>query len=875
MIIETYKHFHKEIEVFGGLSLRAIVELGILVIGLVLCALKLKLALNSPLLIVLSLFATTIAAFIIKRSRSNEEAGFYSSFLTYPLHNHLYFAKTNSDGYNSMEDELGITKIQDDYFINKDNSHYAVFKLNQALALNRLNTADAKHFIQAWKHFLIEFKSINKPDTLSINIQGNKLSFISKSQGRWINQKWEPQIEFYIILEQLNSHYSSIPWYKIPIIKSLFPYKPSLSEQEEEQANLSFKVREIIKRFEMLNLKLELLTGDKLNKFLQDYTSYDYASSGIIMEDSNQYIKHQNTYSKTLELLQLPDSGELDFWLKDFYRYFQTDFILSLQLNHRDASEDRRRAESRSKIIQELSRKVFASSQILIQENNKIAQKLLENPYSFDLSLSLTLIADSPEKLSQELANISRASKTALWANMDRRQCQAFLASFPFSSHNPIRHFVNLDLAAASFPFLRNALGTSQGFLWAYDIEDRSTIYLDEYNSNEFNNRGFNFIGDSGSGKTVAAKLAIKRRLEDPSRSFYILDNTEDGWQFFIDYHGGNIVEIDKFTELKSQESLFTPLFLPQDLSNFNLESHLDRCINLLSLFDNYSGISIAEKQFLNLSLRELYSQKSQPKFSDLYYLWKNNSFSQDSLTINKWLNLIAPYCHQAQGIYAKLLDGEKAILDNQKRLILFTFSKLERDQSYLTIALSLIANFLTQKIIFDKQSHTTFVVDEAWKIFQNKSNDKGKEILTHFARAGRGLDLGLWTISQKPNDLPREVHSSASCTVAFQLKESNDRAELAAAASLSDNEKLLLSNPLIYNSGTALMKTTRASGLINFDLSPEEFWVCNSTRALVNQRKAIFSEIISSAQNITPALRQEAAKETINILIKNAKTQQ
>jgi hypothetical protein len=267
------------------------------------------------------------------------------------------------------------------------------------------------------------------------------------------------------------------------------------------------------------------------------------------------------------------------------------------------------------------------------------------------------------------------------------------------------------------------------------------------------------------------------------------------------------------------------------------------------------------EKSFLTQSLKALYQSNAGPCLSDLYKFW---SVSEHELS-KKWLEIIAPYSCVTNGIYSKLMDGNEAYLDTQSRLILFTFSKLNRDSNFLPVSLYLVSNFINQKVLYEKKSKITLVIDEAWKIFTGKHSERGKELLSHFARAGRGLDLGLWNISQKPSDLPREIHSSASATLCFQLKEANDRAEITAYSSLNMNERNLLESPALFEAGTALLKTTRASGLIKMALDPYEQILCNSNRDFVNERNRLFLESIKNHNNTA-----EAAYQTIEVLCKH-----
>ena len=258
-------------------------------------------------------------------------------------------------------------------------------------------------------------------------------------------------------------------------------------------------------------------------------------------------------------------------------------------------------------------------------------------------------------------------------------------------------------------------------------------------------------------------------------------------------------------------------------------------------------------------TLTNLYELKSKPSLSDLYKHLEFQDYSRELSA--SYQKAIAPYCSCTKGIYAALMDGSHARISNQEKLLLITLSKVESDANYLPVALFLVMNYVSQRVVFKRETALTLIVDEAWKIFSGTKAKLGKDALSFFARAGRGMDLGLWTISQKPQDLPREVHSSASCTLCFQLKENSDKQELAAATGLSTSEARLIQHSALSEPGNCFLKTTRSAGLMHIVMDPLEACISNSTREYATKREQIFLKYLVDS-------RADAALKTVKALI-------
>jgi DNA helicase HerA-like ATPase len=277
------------------------------------------------------------------------------------------------------------------------------------------------------------------------------------------------------------------------------------------------------------------------------------------------------------------------------------------------------------------------------------------------------------------------------------------------------------------------------GVLIGYKLDDKSLVYFTPENTQFCNNKSINFIGDSGSGKSLAVKLLIKRSLaeiedceQSPKAKFIILDSTLLGWEFFTAYMGGEIYNS------------------PESFKN-------------LVLFKK------------NISLVNFHSIEKNKTLTNLYL---ENIFLQ---------------------------------IENAVR---------ELDSSiYL-------------------------VIDEAWKLIYEEENPLSKKLISKLARTGRAMNLGLWTISQKPSDLTRDIHSSAASSFIFQCKENTDKAELNSHLNLNERELKLLESQEIKDRGTALLKTSKFSGLIKFKADQDELILTNSSAEVVRERQLIFNEV-------------------------------
>ena len=898
--VKTYRNFKKQDEIYMGMSLFTLIAVVGAALSLFYIALSFKLAINSPLLLFLAIIWMLVIAIIIKSNSGDQIPGFYSSLFMHPLADLSYALKQEDKSQAEqpcIEEMIDLASLQQakDHLKAKNGDLIAVIKLANGVHWLNIDSYQKQMISKNWARFLAQMQSTsslgsyfgstnNDGDSIQAfthihRYQNSEISFKKNNNiihfkdnikiaqdyhqdwfARLIgSQKFIADYDFYLVIKhklQRNKTRNCLQE-----LRQALGLNPSITEAEieEELSLLKQKIELSLMNLRTINIKAEQLKDDALQNFCNYYHPACHNNETKEVQDKAKYLQWGDDYTQTLRISLNPESGDLNFWIKEILANIKSEAYLSLIWTHRDAYKDRRKAENKAEITRQLAKGIRSSTQAIIKENLDIAADLINQAQSYDLSIHITLKAKDLKTLQEDSLRVAKPYSGSKISGLERQQIKNYISALPFASpklKSQEQLFASSEFAGACFSFLKNELGTKSGALMGLSLENNRPVYLDEYNRSVCHNRNINFIGDSGSGKTVAAKLAVKRRLERGG-SFVIIDNTRDGWQFFVDYFGGTVVEID--TSVNSDGlGYFAPLALSDNPSTCEINKQIENAVKLLCLIKNRSNeLSVEEEFFLVRTLNKLYLKQLKPSLSDLYeFLAK-----EDSDYASSYQKAIAPYCRCTNGIYSGLMDGKAARISNNEKLLLITLSKVESDANFLPVALFLTINYVNQRVIFKRESALTLIVDEAWKIFTGTKAKLGKDALSFFARAGRGMDLGLWTISQKPQDLPREVHSSASCTLCFQLKESNDKQELIAATGLNSAEASLIQDPSLNESGNCFLKTTRSSGLIHIAMDEIEEILSNSTPSFTKNRDLLF-------QNTKAKTVQQAAREVVEELL-------
>jgi hypothetical protein len=673
------KHFSlkKDIEIFSGLSLKEIV-LGTVFLGLCLYLIQLlTIQIDSPLAIwIISSF--TFLWICYRSTKLNlSESNFFIKHISYPLS----IRNTASSYLDSISEK-------NKYLFNKQansyNKKYRIKKLINYSTASKLEINQLKHLWQKLLENILEYRNSQTEIKFKIFIKAENI-------------------------EETNLAKNTASAYKEKI------FHPYRFLEIEVNSNSE-------KTLQQINYHLELFSV--ANKISLEVISEEEDPFKNNFKERINYIK-TNEYIKCLSLKDLELENASFESLNNFLKSLSCTSELCLILQERNLNRDKSIISHKVNFLQSFTQAALSNKSHL-NSLKSLYQEVYDNNFIADLQIILKLHSPNKELLEKNILKISTKQSLISFNEANYLQKKFYtenLQNLPFLiTSKDLDHFN---------PFIEDRTCMENGALIGYKLDDKSLVYYTPENTQFCNNKSINFIGDSGSGKSLAVKLLIKRGF-NPQAKFIILDSTLLGWEFFTTYMGGEVYNS------------------PESFKN-------------LVLFKK------------NISLVNFHSIEKNKTLTNLYL---ENIFLQ------------------------------------------------------------------IENAVEELNSSIYLVIDEAWKLIYEEENPLSKKLISKLARTGRAMNLGLWTISQKPSDLTRDIHSSAASSFIFQCKENTDKAELNSHLNLNERELKLLESQEIKDRGTALLKTSKFSGLIKFQADNDELILTNSSAEVVRERQLFFNEI-------------------------------
>jgi ABC-type dipeptide/oligopeptide/nickel transport system ATPase component len=825
-MVKVYKHFNKPYEIFLGLSITKLIQI-IIVMGITLWIfISLGLSPQSPLSLIILIPLLLCFAVIIK-----SQDDYYLRLLTHPFQDHLYLINRKTKHYPNLIDKINIKKISDSIIYKKDYSLSQIMRINHGISIQNLSNDELRELLNTWSGFLSQYNKIsNFEDYFSKLFDKELLEFFIHIDKESLEQK------YYLIIHQeaLNEDKSKLEKILVKILQKL-KLSPSNSyyTYKKEFNLLQEKIAYCQNYFNSLKLSTHLLNDNEIKNLISK--ELDIFTSKAKVKDKGNHLELKQTknssteYIKTYTLKLAPDSGELDFWLKELVLRIHTEAFISIKLEYRDPDQDRKKAESKASILSELKKAKRASTQSVIKDNKALSETLINKPYSYNLSIGITIKTNSIEELKNFDRIIQRPIKNCEWSPEARKQINSLISNLPSSKQNKVsyKHYADLDFATANFCFFASNFPKDSKYYIGKSLSDNNPINLNEANTKLHKTRSINFIGDSGSGKSLLAKSMLIKRLQDPKNKFIIIDNTQDGWTDFTEALGGVLINLNKACPVNN--AYFNPFYIEEKLENQELNQKILSLMNFFNALCDQEKLTLEDKDFLGKSLRTFLLKNIKASLSDLYLFWSN---WENRELATKWQSLIATYCHVTNGAYAYLLDGKAYSYNNQ--LQLFQFSTINQERSFSDICFYLINNEIEKKAQ-SQESKITLIIDEAWRLMQSQ---KARDFLSYYARAGRAIECALWTISQKPSDLTKDIYSSASVNISFHLKEKSDQEKLKTLVGFEEHELKLFTNNLLKARGNCIIKSSYGTDLVKVMINDDKKIICSSEKDLLNARK-------------------------------------
>lgn len=484
-----------------------------------------------------------------------------------------------------------------------------------------------------------------------------------------------------------------------------FHPKRTLYLEIKNYKNLNL-IEEELKNFrEIYKLNLDKVSTEKFININKEFT-------GIKV-----YIKERKDYLKSkyfISNLEMKYFNSDKFSLNELIKKIPCKNEVTLSLYFQNHEKIARLIKFKKNIIKYIN-PTNTYNKKLLKIFEQIEKTIYKDETYLEENIQVKLICKS-----QELLKINESSLSS--KSTDCEFVKSIFSEFQsFKNNSKINTVINLNDIEKHNPFIEDKVGTPNGPIIACKTDDNSLVRFNIFNKKISNNYSINFIGDSGSGKSLAAKLLLKRLSLNTKNKFIIIDSSIRSWEHISEALSGNC-------------------------ESFTIPENID------------SSIKSIEKFQVNLF--------------NFYEIEKNLELSQ--------------------AIVSKILEE---------------INKLVRKQNF---------NYI-------------LIIDEAWKLLIKEDSKVSSELLSKIARTGRSMNVGLWTISQKPKDINRDIHSNSSNSFIFQIKEANDKDEITKYLSITEKERKILDSFQIKQRGFALMKNQYFSGLIKFIFKDDEYEFLNS----------------------------------------------
>lgn len=380
--------------------------------------------------------------------------------------------------------------------------------------------------------------------------------------------------------------------------------------------------------------------------------------------------------------------------------------------------------------------------------NAMIKELLTDEQRVFEVSSDLAITSNSLEKLANQHCKLKDSlydlDLKYLIATFD--QGNVLKRIVPTNSNdNGDKHYLLSEQLTHFLPFVNKDHIEERGIFLGVDHYNLSLIILDIF---KYRNANINIFGTSGSGKSVLAKLLIKRSLLRDVQN--IIFDPEGEYSDLVDQLNGVVYSL-------SDKCGIDPIRVI-----CGLECGLNTKVQVLvHFFEFFIQTNNRDRAVLDRALSKyLGSRKRKSIRSFLEYL--NNHYVGSSF--------LSDIDNMINGSFSSLFSNSTDI-DETSKLISFDLSELQTQEQKVPI-IFLLGSFIKLYIKSDKGQKLIFL-DEAHKLLFNKVTTS---FYIDMVKTARKRNAGIVSITQNPEDFKEEDGSRTILTqseLTFLLKES------------------------------------------------------------------------------------------------------
>ncbi len=514
-----------------------------------------------------------------------------------------------------------------------------------------------------------------------------------------------------------------------------------------------------------------------------------------------------------------------------------------------------------------------------------IQEFLRSSNKAFDMSVYINTVADTQEKLSQQMDEIRRVFKNR-GAVMDRGQLlqlDAWQSTLPVGVDKlAMVHQVMSPIVGTFWPFFSASCGTPDGVPFGFALASREPVLLNPfYRGGGKDANNMFVVGTTGAGKSFAISMLILRLLPIGTR-FVLIDKTVDkygAYRFITQLLG---TELSAYIDLGPNSGfIINPFDLgPEDKPG---EPSADKITALLSLLDlmlapeGREELNVEEKSLLDGLIRVAYMdanfRNTVPTMSDLARVAAQaaadeiDPLQRDRLQqFARGLSLFT-----RSGAFGGLVDGYTNI-DTEKLFIVFDTREVNEPRLE-RIAVFILAEFIRRRAAEYKERRIRFaaVIDEAAMLMRFKA---GARLLDDLSRRARHYGMMLVSITQQLKDFFRQSEQADSVVKNAHMKlilrqDPSDLKVLKETLRLTDAEVAAIDNfsrdEEKRKDSQCLLIVGGSHGTIRLVPSPMDYWICTS-EPINDIPKRL--EKIKEVQEKNPQLSQwDAARQAVYYL--------
>lgn len=749
-----------------------------------------------------------------------------------------------------------------------------------------------------------------------ITTDNEYLKWYARNTDQWFRQVQDvhfvPQRDFYVVIsysppdtvEITNDIWSTL--YNHISSSNSWSGKRSVEKHEEYVETLNRYTRTAFEQLRQSNLRPQILKRKEVRDLI-----YGDLNPGLVTKDpkappsrpdmseasvlsqsaikiDNDHLWLDGRYIGTQYMSQLPHETWMG-WLVDLLS-LSVEYTLSVFVHTCNQDKVRKSLTSKYRYGVMATTQLGTAPDLEGIESTRgaasaIQEFLRSSNKAFDMSVYINTVAETPEKLTQQMDEIRRVFKNR-GAVMDRGQLlqlDAWQSTLPVGVDKlAMIHQVMSPIVGTFWPFFSASCGTPDGVPFGFALASREPVLLNPfYRGGGKDANNMFVVGTTGAGKSFAISMLILRLLPIGTR-FVLIDKTVDkfgAYRFITQLLGPDLAS---YVDLGPNSGfIVNPFDLgPEDKPGEPSPDKITALLSLLDLMLSPEGreeLNVEEKSLLDGLIRVAYMDANfrgtVPTMSDLARVTAQaaadevDPLQRDRLQqFARGLSLFT-----RSGAFGGLVDGYTNV-DTEKLFIVFDTREVNEPRLE-RIAVFILAEFIRRRAAEYKERRIRFaaVIDEAAMLMRFNA---GARLLDDLSRRARHYGMMLVSITQQLKDFFRQSEQADSVVKNAHMKvilrqDPSDLKVLKETLRLTDAEVAAIDNfsrdEEKRKDSQCLLIVGASHGTIRLVPSPMDYWICTSEPIHDIPKRM---EKIKEVQEKNPQLtRWDAARQAVYYL--------